>query len=96
VAQRELARQGTVLVHGDEAVRDAETELPATATALPKPLVDVLVESGLCKSKSDARRQIEQGGVYVDGVRIDDVGYVLERGATLQRGKRDKHVIVAK
>ena len=66
-AQRALAREVTRLVHGDEAVAQAETELPSTAMALPRPLVDVLVECGLCKSKSDARRQIEQGGVYVDG-----------------------------
>jgi tyrosyl-tRNA synthetase len=94
-AQRVLAREVTKLVHGEAAVALAETELPSTAMALPKPLVDVLVECGLCKSKSDARRQIEQGGVYVDGARIDDVAYVLQKGGTLQRGKRDKHVITA-
>jgi tyrosyl-tRNA synthetase len=93
-AQRALAREVTTLVHGAAAVREAESELPSTTMALPRPLVDVLVDCGLCKSKSDARRQIEQGGVYVDGARIEDVAYVLERGATLQRGKRDKHVIV--
>jgi len=95
-AQRTLAREVTRLVHGQAAVDQAETALPSTAMALPKPLVDVLVECGLCKSKSDARRQIEQGGVYVDGARIDDVNYMLANGATLQRGKRDKHVITAK
>lgn len=94
-AQRTLAREVTRMIHGDAAVAQAESELPSTAMALPKPLVDVLVECGLCKSKSDARRQIEQGGVYVDGQRIDDVAFVLASGATLQRGKRDKHVITA-
>lgn len=94
-AQRTLAREVTRMVHGAEAVQAAETELPSTTMALPKPLVDVLVECGLCKSKSDARRQIEQGGVYVDGERVDDVNHALSRGATLQRGKRDKHVIKA-
>lgn len=92
-AQKTLAREVTKLVHGAEALQHAESELPSTAMALPKPLVDVLVDCGLCKSKSDARRQIEQGGVYVDGNRVDDVAYVLSAGATLQRGKRDKHVI---
>src|SRR5262249_2708966 len=92
-AQRALAREVTRLVHGQDAVDAAETELPSTPMALPKPLVDVLVECGLCKSKSDARRQIEQGGVYVDGERIADVNYALAKGATLQRGKKDKHVI---
>lgn len=94
-AQRTLAREVTRMVHGEAAVAQAESELPSTAMALPKPLVEVLVECGLCKSKSDARRQIEQGGVYVDGQRIDDVAYMLTNGATLQRGKRDKHVITA-
>ncbi len=94
-AQRTLAREVTRLVHGEAAVAQAESELPSTAMALPRPLVDVLVDCGLCKSKSDARRQIEQGGVYVDGERIDDVAYVLARPATLQRGKRDKHAITA-
>jgi tyrosyl-tRNA synthetase len=94
-AQRTLAREVTRMVHGQAAVDQAETALPSTAMALPKPLVDVLVDCGLCKSKSDARRQIEQGGVYVDGTRIDDVNYVLAKGATLQRGKRDKHAITA-
>jgi tyrosyl-tRNA synthetase len=94
-AQRMLAREVTKYVHGEAALAQAESELPSTAMALPKPLVDVLVECGLCKSKSDARRQIEQGGVYVDGARVDDVAYVLSGGATLQRGKRDKYVITA-
>jgi tyrosyl-tRNA synthetase len=94
-AQRTLAREVTKLVHGEAAVSEAESALPTTAVSLPMPLVDVLVACGLCKSKSDARRQIEQGGVYVDGERVTDFAYVLERGATLQRGKKDKHVIKA-
>jgi tyrosyl-tRNA synthetase len=93
VAQRALAREVTALVHGEAAVREAETELPSTALALPKLLVDVLVECGLCKSKSDARRAIEQGGVYVDGQRIADIEHTLATGALVQRGKKDKHII---
>jgi tyrosyl-tRNA synthetase len=93
VAQRALAREVTTLVHGEAAVREAETELPSTALALPKPLVDVLVECGLCKSKSEARRAIEQGGVYVDGQRIADIDHALATGALVQRGKKDKHII---
>jgi tyrosyl-tRNA synthetase len=93
VAQRALAREVTALVHGEAAVREAETELPSTAMALPKPLVDVLVECGLCKSKSEARRAIEQGGVYVDGQRVADIDYALAAGGLVQRGKKDKHII---
>ncbi len=41
-------------------------------------LVDVLVSSGLAPSKKEARRIIEQGGVYVDGVRVDDINSDLD------------------
>ncbi len=37
------------------------------------PLVDILVSSGLSPSKKEARRLIEQGGVYVDGNRILEI-----------------------
>ncbi len=33
---------------------------------------DILVSSNLCPSKKEAKRIIEQGGVYVDSVKIDD------------------------
>ncbi|MHB8901928.1 MAG: tyrosine--tRNA ligase [Thermoguttaceae bacterium] len=36
-------------------------------------IVDALVESGLAKSKTDARRTIEQGGAYVNNRRIDSI-----------------------
>jgi tyrosyl-tRNA synthetase len=37
------------------------------------PVLDVLVESGLAKSKGEARRLITQGGAYVNNRRIDSV-----------------------
>ncbi len=36
-------------------------------------IVDALVESGLAKSKGDARRTIEQGGAYVNNRRVDSM-----------------------
>ncbi len=38
-----------------------------------KSFVDLLVETGLCASRSAARRLIEQGGAYVNDKRIGDV-----------------------
>jgi tyrosyl-tRNA synthetase len=51
-------------------------------------IVDALVESGLVQSKTDARRQIEQGGVKVDGEVVRDVGATVKAPAVLQKGKR--------
>lgn len=41
-------------------------------------IVDALVQAGLAKSKSDARRTVEQGGAYVNNRRVDSVEYRLE------------------
>ncbi|MCE5269458.1 MAG: tyrosine--tRNA ligase [Planctomycetaceae bacterium] len=37
------------------------------------PIIDALVESGLSKSKGDARRTITQGGAYVNNRRVDGI-----------------------
>jgi tyrosyl-tRNA synthetase len=37
------------------------------------PVVDALVESGLCKNKSEARRMITQGGAYVNNRRVEGI-----------------------
>jgi tyrosyl-tRNA synthetase len=40
-------------------------------------LIDAFVESGLCKTKSEARRIITQGGAYVNQTRVEDIGRQL-------------------
>lgn len=62
-----------------------------------KPLVDVLVETGLSPSKKEARRLIEQGGVYVDGQRILDVHTNIDLSSKklIKYGKR-KFIYVQK
>ncbi len=59
-------------------------------------LVDALVQAGLVKSKSEARRQIEQGGVYVNQQRVKDVDRKLDPSdwlaggnLLLRKGKKD-------
>jgi tyrosyl-tRNA synthetase len=46
----------------------------AGSTTVPAllPVVDLLVESGLAKSKGEARRTISEGGAYVNNVRVED------------------------
>ncbi len=48
-------------------------ELPRARLTDGLPLIDALVESGLSKSKGDARRTIQQGGAYVNNRRIGDL-----------------------
>ncbi|MDO4557996.1 MAG: tyrosine--tRNA ligase [Planctomycetia bacterium] len=58
--------------------------------------VDALVMTGLCRSKSDARRRIEQGGAYLNNRRITDVAVrltpeslVSETTLVLRSGRKD-------
>ena len=52
-------------------------------------IAEVLVEAELAKSKSEARRLVEQGGVSIDRVRVEDPGTVILKGEYLvQVGKR--------
>lgn len=57
---------------------------------LTQPLVDVLVESLLTPSRSEAKRLIEQGGVKVDGAVIGDKNALIkpQKGMIVQVGKR--------
>jgi tyrosyl-tRNA synthetase len=41
-------------------------------------IVDLLVESKLMASRGEAKRKIREGAIDIDGVRVDDIGYVVE------------------
>ncbi|MDO8593156.1 MAG: tyrosine--tRNA ligase [bacterium] len=54
-------------------------------------IVELLVETKLAESKSEAKRLIEQGGIKIDGVAIKDINASIElteAGVLVQRGKR--------
>ena len=59
-------------------------------------LVDAVVRVGLAKSKSEARRQIEQGGIYLNQERVKDVArtigpadWIAGGNLLLRKGKKD-------
>ncbi len=55
----------------------------------PIGILKLLREAGLVASGSEAQRNLEQGGVRVDGVKIEDKGLQLQAGMyVLQVGKR--------
>ncbi|MEI7512907.1 MAG: tyrosine--tRNA ligase [Candidatus Uhrbacteria bacterium] len=99
--KRDLAKRIVAWLVGDEAASHAAEqfskvhqeharpdEIPELKPAGSMLLVDILVESGLCSSKSDARRQVEQGGVKVDDVVVEDVAMSVKTGSVIQKGKR--------
>ncbi|MHA7986940.1 tyrosine--tRNA ligase [Rathayibacter sp. CAU 1779] len=95
-----IAAAEALFGNGDLAATDAGTleaalrELPNTTTAPDAPVAQLLVDTALTSSLSEARRAISQGGVYVNNEKITDPaatisGSVLPSGiAVLRRGKK--------
>jgi tyrosyl-tRNA synthetase len=100
-AQRELARDVTRRVHGEDALRGAEeasrvlfggaieklklsdvldifSEAPSVETPVDDlagdgmAITDLVVKSGIARSKGEARRLVEGGGIYLQNMRVSD------------------------
>jgi len=102
--KKQLAREVVAWLAGEKEAKSAEKhfgdvfqkhdqpdEIEEVKVGKSISLIDALVKSGLVDSNSDARRQIQQGGVKVDGEVITDHARKLEikkDGVLLQKGKR--------
>jgi tyrosyl-tRNA synthetase len=100
-AKEALAREIVARYHGEEAAARAQEEfdrmfrakgLPddiAEAVAAPGDLlVDIVRAAGLVASAGAARRLIGQGGVRVDGVKVEDTRMAVAADCMVQVGKR--------
>jgi tyrosyl-tRNA synthetase len=95
-----IAAAEALFGNGDLAATDAETleaalrELPNTTTSPHAPIAQLLVDTGLMSSLSEARRAIAQGGVYINNTKVDDEGATVDASvlpsgvAVLRRGKK--------
>ena len=100
-----LAYELTKLVHGEEEAKksleaakslfsgNANNEnIPSVKlnNYTPATIVDLLVATNLCSSKSEARRLIEQGGVSVDNNKITDPNQLIEieESVMIKKGKK--------
>ena len=64
-------------------------------------IMSLLVKTGLCTSKSDARRNVQQGGVTVDDKKVADIAasYTadeLKNGIIVKRGKKNFNKVILK
>ena len=92
-ASEALFGQGDLAALDAATLRSALEELPNARVAAGTPVTTALVETGLVSSLSEARRAIAQGGVSLDGQKIDDdtavVTGALPGGVSvLRRGKK--------
>ncbi len=92
-ASEALFGQGDLTALDASTLRTALEELPNATTEAGTSVVDALVATGLVSSTSEARRAIAQGGVSLDGERVQDdtatVRGTLPGGVSvLRRGKK--------
>jgi len=100
----QLAKDIVSIYHSPEAAKKAEEEfervfkykelpeeIPVFYTSFQNiKLVDLLVATKLLPSKSEAKRKIREGGVYLNGKRILDIDYevVIDKETVIKVGKR--------
>jgi tyrosyl-tRNA synthetase len=99
-------RAASMALFGESDIRSASADLLDTLASeaptaditspLPITLVEGLVASGGCASKSEARRKIKEGGIYLNGEKQNDEGREIMSGdllpggyAQLRVGKKD-------
>ena len=64
-------------------------------------ILTLLVKSGLCASKSEARRNVQQGGVTVEDQKVTDIAALydadtLRKGLMVRRGKKNFNKVILK
>jgi tyrosyl-tRNA synthetase len=103
-AKEILAFEMTKLIHSEKDAQSAQEtsrklfsggvpdDMPTVELAAGSyTIIDLLVASKLCESNGDARRNIQQGGVYVNGAAVTDIAArfdVTAEGVILRKGKK--------
>jgi tyrosyl-tRNA synthetase len=100
-AKKKLAWEIVSIFDGDEAAdeaaaqfervhqqRELPEDMPTHSLAGPTNVVDIIHGAGFTRSKSEARRLVQQGAVKLDGERITSVEAEIKVGGVLQVGKR--------
>ena len=71
------------------------TEIPEAELEGGINILDLLVKTALCPSKSEARRLVQQGGVSVDDVKVTDPNAAVEiaESVIIKKGKKVYHKV---
>lgn len=92
-ASEALFGQGDLTALDASTLRTALEELPNATVASGTPVIEALVATGLVSSLGEARRAIAQGGVSIDGIRVEDDTAAVQGSlpggvSVLRRGKK--------
>lgn len=115
-AKKILAFEVTKIIHGENEAKKAQDAAEAlfgggkslgnmptvevSSDVIGQKILDVLFDSKIIPSKSEGKRLISQGGLYVNDEKVDsfdavvDDGMFKEDGMIVRRGKKSYHRIV--
>lgn len=116
IAKKTLAFEVTKLVHGETEAEKAQQAAEAlfggkgaldnapTATISPEmvgtKLIDVLALTGIIATKSEGRRLVQQGGLSIGDIKVNDLDFLLtadlfdNNSVLIRKGKKGYHRIV--
>jgi tyrosyl-tRNA synthetase len=116
IAKKVLAFEVTKLIHGQEEAEKAQQaaealfsgagildNAPTVSVAnavIGTKLLDVLVSTGIIPSKSEGRRLMQQGGLYIGDTKVSDLDFVLSadlfvnNSLIIRKGKKNYHRII--
>ncbi len=96
------ARQTAEQLFGGGGVGESVPTTEITRGQLEKDarLTTLITLSGLCKSNSESRKSVEQGGIYIGDEKVTDVSMTVTEemlrgeGLLLRKGKKTYHILV--
>ncbi len=102
VIKQQLARDIVSLYHGEKAAQEAEQEFNKIFAKKEIPdempefklktekicITDLLVKAGICASNGEVKRLIKQNAISIDGKKIDDIFFEVDKESVIKVGKR--------
>ncbi len=95
-ADKALAAAKAIFANGADSADMPSTEIPAAELEGGINILDLLVKTGLCPSKSEGRRLVQQNGIAVDDVKVTDPNAVItiDDSVVIKKGKKIFHKAV--
>ena len=95
-AEKALAAAKAIFANGGASADMPSTEIPAAELEGGINILDLLVKTGLCPSKSEGRRLVQQNGIAVDDVKVTDPNAVItiDDSVVIKKGKKIFHKAV--
>lgn len=95
-AEKALAAAKAIFANGGASADMPSTDIPAAELEGGINILDLLVKTGLCPSKSEGRRLVQQNGIAVDDVKVTDPNAVItiDDSVVIKKGKKIFHKAV--